>query len=198
MDDLSIKSGASGPGVLYYYCDYAEPLTLEPTSIYRALLQQMFLQGYLAEDVVEHIIEKLRYNVNGLNEQELTNSLCAAARDGIDIHVVLDGLDEGSRDMQHTVSKLLHRLFHGGRGCVRIIVTCRDEGHLLKDLSDYHHVHVSVGASAADMEYFITNAVAAKISSGDITLRNQALKQDIISRLIEKAQGILVPAFLCV
>ena len=190
VDDHFEEPSSPTKNAIYFYCDYADSLTLQPINLYRALLQQLFFRGLLTEAVVKSIIETLRSNVHGLDEQKLTDFICAAIQSCAGLHVIIDGLEECERDTQQAVTKFLCRLLTTGHPVVKVLITCRDEGHLLTGLSGFGRLHISSQASAADIESYISHAIASSLSSGDLTLRNRALKEEIISTLMEKAQGM--------
>lgn len=177
---------------LYFYCDYANPPTLQPVHIYRALLRQLFVKGLMTEAVVKSVVETLRVNINGLDEQKLTRLICDAVQGCPSLHVILDGLDECERDVQQAVTSTFCRLLAFEHSLIKILVTCRDEGHLLTKLSEFGRLQVSRHASAADMQSYISHSVTSDISLGNLTIRNSALKEEIISKLVEKAQGMYV------
>ena len=190
VDDHLEETNSPTEKALYFYCDYADPLALQPVHMYRALLQQLFSRGLMTEAIVKGIIETLRSNVHGLDAQKLTDLICAATQSCAGLHVIIDGLDECDRDAQKAVTKLLCRLLTIGHPVVNVLITCRDEGHLLNELSGFRRLHISSQASAADIESYISHAIASSISSGDLILRNRAIKEEIISKLLEKAQGM--------
>ena len=186
--------GPSGPNknTLYFYCDYAYPPTLQPVHLYRALLQQLFFRGLMSETMVKSVVETLRVDINGLSEQKLTTLICNAIQCCADLHVIIDGLDECEKVAQQAVTGTLCRLLTFEHPLVKILFTCRDEGHLLTSLSHFSRLQISHRASAADIQSYISHAIASSLSSGDLTIRNPALKEEVISKLIDKAQGMCV------
>ena len=192
VDDLLNKANCSTNDVLYFYCDYADPPSLHPANIYRALLQQMFLRGLMNEDTVKSVVETLRTNIHGLSEQKLLGVLCRAVRSSAGLHIVLDGLDECESNGCEAVIDTLRHWITDGQSLVKVLVTCRDEGHLLTKLSNFERLHISSHASAADIQSYVSNVVSSKLSSGDLILRSPTLKKDIIAILSDKAQGMYV------
>lgn len=178
--------------IIYFYCDYADLPTLQPQHIYRALLQQLFFKGLMNEAIEKSIVEALRSNIHSLSEQKLADFLRSTIESCPSLHIIIDGLDECDRDIQQDVTNTLYRLMSCGHFVLKILVTCRDEGHLLAGISIFSRLHVSRRASAADMQAYISHAISSSISSGQLTLRNMALKDEIISRLVAKAQGMYV------
>ena len=192
VDDHLETSSSPAKEAMYFYCDYADPLALQPVNVYRALLQQLFFKGLMPEATINCIIELLKKDVHGLGEQKLTDLICAAVQSCAVLHVFMDGLDECDRDAQDAITKTLYRLLGIGHPIVKIFVTCRDEGYLLTALGDFDRLHISTRASAADIQSYVSHAIASCISSGSMTLRNPALKEEIVSKLVEKAQGMYV------
>ena len=192
VDDLLEGPNCSAKNALYFFCDYADPPSLHPASIYRALLQQMFFRGLLNEDTVKSVVETLRNNIHGLSEQKLLDVLCSAVRSCAGLHVVIDGLDECERDGQQAVTNTLFRLMKIGQTTVKVLVTCRDEGHLLTELSSFDRLQVSSHASAADIQSYVSHTIASRLSSGQLTFRNPTLGDEIVSKLSDKAQGMYV------
>lgn len=174
----------------YFYCDYANPPSLQPLHMYRALLQQMFFRGLLSETIIKSVVEALRLNVNGLSEEKLTDLIFNAVQSCEGLHIFLDGLDECEKGVQQGLTGFLCRLMNIGHPMIRVLITCRDEGHLLTKFESFGRLQITSQVSAADMQSYISHTVTSSLSSGDLTLRNPALKEEIISRLISKAQGM--------
>ena len=192
VDDLLDRNDCPSKNVLYFYCDYADPPSLNPANVYRALLQQMFLRGLMSEDTVKRVVETLRTNVHGLSEQKLLGLLSSAVRSCAGLHLVIDGLDECESNGCEAVIDALCRWMTIEHSFLKVLVTCRDEGHLLMKLNKFERLHISSRASAADIQSYVSHAITSRLSSGDLTLRNPTLKRDIIAILSDKAQGMYV------
>ena len=160
--------------------------------MYRALLQQLFFRGLMSEAMVKSVVEILRINSNGLSEQKLTNLISNAIQCCAGLHIIVDGLDECERGVQQALTNTLGRLLTFEHPLIKNLFTCRDEGHLLTSLSHFSRLQISHRASAADIQSYISHAIAQSLSSGDLTIRNPVLKEEIISKLVDKAQGIYV------
>ena len=184
------KSNSPINNVIYFYCDYADPPSLQPVHVYRALLQQLFFRGLTTETIVKSVVEALRSNSHGLGEEKLINLIHATIQSCANLFVIIDGLDECEQNGQQALTTSLFRLLTIGGSKVKIVVTCRDEGHLLTEFGKFGRLHISSGASAADIQSYISYAIASSLSSGDLTIRNRALEEEIISKLVEKAQGM--------
>ena len=190
VDDLLDGANCPIKNVLYFYCDYADPPSLHPANIYRALLQQMFLRGLMSEDTVKSVVETLRCNIHALSEQKLISVLCDVIRSCAGLDFILDGLDECERSDQQAVTSTLHQLMTIRHRYVKVLVTCRDEGHLLTELSDFGRLRVSSHASAADIQSYVSHSIASRLSSGELKFRNPTLREEIVAKLSDKAQGM--------
>ena len=192
---LIIEDHIEGPCVsktkaVYFYCDYADLPTLQPVNVYQALLQQLFFKGLMTEGAIDTVVETLKENVHGLSERMLTNLIYAAVQSCVGLHVILDGLDDCERNVQETITSTLCGLMTNGGTVVKVLITGRDETKPLKRLSVFSRLHISSDASTAEIRSYISHAIVSNLSSGNLTLRDQALKDEIISRLAEKAQGM--------
>ena len=137
--------------MVYFYCDYADPPTLQPVQLYRALLQQLFFKGLLTEVIVREIVDTLKVNINGLSEPKLTSLIVSAIESSAGLHVIIDGLDECERDVQQVVTSTLSRFLTGGQPLLKVLITSRDEGFLLGKFENFGRLQVISHASAADM-----------------------------------------------
>lgn len=146
----------------------------------------------MTEAVGKNAIETLKSNAHGLGEQKLTNLIRDAIQSCAGLHIIIDGLDECERNVQQAVTNTLCQLLKIGHPIVKTLITCRDEGHLLTELGTFGRLHISSHASAADIQSYISHAIASSLSSGRLTIRNRALKEEIVSKLVEKAQGMYV------
>ena len=190
VDDLLKGSTSPTKNALFFHCDYANPPTLQPVHIYRALLQQIFFGGLMTEATVKDVVETFRANVNGLSEHFLVDSICNAIKSCAGASIILDGLDECERGVQQAMTKTLRRLLTIGRSPIKVLITCRDEGYLLATLNDFGRLQISRSAPVADIQSYISHSVATNLASGDLTLRNPDLKEEICSKLMDKAQGM--------
>ena len=190
IEDHTEEPGFATTQAIYFYCDYADLPTLQPVNVYRALLQQLFFKGLLTEDAITTVIKTVKENVHGPSEQMLTNLLHAALQSCSGLRVIVDGLDECERNVQEAITGTLCHLVTVGDTFVKVLITSRDETHLLARLRGFGRVHISSHASKADIRSYISRSIESNLASGNLTLQNQALKDEIIFRLAEKAQGM--------
>ena len=186
MEELGVPATKA----IYFYCDYADLPTLQPVNVYRALLQQLFFKDCLTEYAINTVIKTVKENVHGPDEKMLTELLYAAVQSRPGLCLIVDGLDECERNVQETITSTLCHLVTIGNTVVKILMTGRDETHLLSRLRGFGRLQIFSHASRADIRSYISHSIVSRIESGNLTLRNQTLKDEIISRLADKAQGM--------
>ena len=146
----------------------------------------------MTEAVMESVVETLRVNIHGLSEQKLSKLLSTSIQACTCMRFIIDGLDECERDVQQAITDTLCHFSTVGTPLVNVLITCRDEGHLMIKLSKFDRLHISRQNSAADVQSYISHAIASSLSSGSMIIHDPALKEEIISKLVSKAQGMYV------
>lgn len=193
VEDNLKTSSSPTKDTVYFYCDYADQPTLQPTNVYRALLQQLFFRGLVNEAIAQSVVEAFQKDVHGLSEQRLTDWICDVIQSCEGLHAIIYGLDECDRSVQQAIRKTLDRLLSVGHPVVvKVLFTCRDEGYLMTGLNNFGRLHVFTHASAADMQSYISHAIASSLLSGQLSLRSRTLKDEIIHKLTDKAQGMFL------
>lgn len=145
------------------------------------------------EAIAQSVVEAFQKDVHGLSEQRLTDWICDVIQSCEGLHAIIYGLDECDRSVQQAIRKTLDRLLSVGHPVVvKVLFTCRDEGYLMTGLNNFGRLHVFTHASAADMQSYISHAIASSLLSGQLSLRSRTLKDEIIHKLTDKAQGMYV------
>ena len=177
---------------LFHFCDFAQPATLQISQIYRAILKQIYANNQMQETLIDKIVKSFKQNPHGMPEKQLQTlavqaiETCKSQR----VNVVCDGLDECEQYDQRTICNMLNYLATSDKSCIKVLITCRDEERPLMYLKAFNKLHLTADISHADMEVFVIGAVQSCIERGEMTLRNSALKQEIISELVLKADGM--------
>lgn len=177
---------------LFHFCDYAQPATLQIGQIYRAILKQIYAKNVMQETLIDKIVVGFKQSSHGVPEKQLQALVvqaietCKSQR----ISVVCDGLDECEQNDQRTICDMLNYLAASDQSCIKVLVTCREEERPLKYLTAFEQFRLTPDISHADMEVFVVGAVQSCIERRDMTLTNPALRQEIISELVSKADGM--------
>ena len=175
---------------LYYFCDFATPISLEAASFYCTLLKQLFVQSLLPEAIIKEIMGHFKHATYPLHEKTLESLLSQAIKSLEDVYIVCDGLDECENGVQMMICSFLSGLIaHKGR-TVKVFVACREEERPLKYLTSFSYLRMSTEASQTDIAAYVTGSIERLTERGDLSLRNPSLKEKVISSLIVKADGM--------
>lgn len=183
---------STGHVIVYYFCDYAEPKSLQPSNVYRAILKQLFVQGILNEHLTGEIVEAFQRNAHGPHERQLAAFLLRGVKESQGVHILVDGLDECPEDAQRSIIELLLHLASLDLPSIKVLVTSREEERPLGYLQAFEQMHLSTSTSAHDIESFVSDTIETTLDSGEMTIRDMRLKDEVVSKLVAKAQGMYV------
>lgn len=106
------------------------------------------------------------------------------------IYIVIDGLDECGKDTQEDIMFIVKILASFDKAILKVLVFSRENARLSTVLKQYPCVHTSEAALTGDILSYVQATVASKLEAGELVIHNPALKEEIISELVTKAQGM--------
>ena len=80
INDLREKTNRNATCVLYYFCEYSNPQSLQPTNVYRTLLKQIYNMGSLYDEVVDKIVKAFKTSLHGPPERVLATLFLLAIK----------------------------------------------------------------------------------------------------------------------
>ena len=195
IDELRSSEAGTDHRVIYYYCDYANQLTLQPNQIFGTLLRQSIVNDEIPEAIEKRI--PLGYIESGqsLELNDLVDLLCLAFRHSRLHYIILDGLDECGKEARAKVMSVLDRLSGLGSALLKTLILCREEDQLLRTLNQVPQIKISPEASKGDIESFVVGSVKTRIKSRQLRIRNPKLEGEIVSELVSKAHGMFLWVF---
>ena len=104
--------------------------------------------------------------------------------------IIVDELDECEDEAQRAICNLVKELASHPTTSVKVVVMCRKEEKLLKYFKNFFQVHVDAASTSIDISVYIASAVQSSIDTGDMTCKNAQLKDEIVTTLTEKADGM--------
>lgn len=186
----AIGQSSANLAVAYFYCDYKNTATQIPRNILGSLACQIALQD-------EQSFEKLRafYKKHDaanrpsvdFSLEELCGLVVKMASNFNNAMIVVDALDECG-----TQSKLVTRLLSGlndsEAGNIKTLFLSRDELEIREVLEGYNEV--SIAARSSDLRLFVGAEIEQRTRNKDLRIKDESLKQDIMDRLVEGADGM--------
>ena len=195
VNELQSSEAGADCRVIYYYCDYTNQLTLQPSRIFGTLLRQSILNDEIPEAIEKRMPLGLIESGQSFELQDVVDLLCLAFQHSRLHYVILDGLDECGKEARAQVMSVLDRLLGLGSALLKILILCREEDQLLRTLNQVPHIRITPEASKSDIESFVIGSVRAKIQSKQLRIRNPKLELEIVSELVSKAQGMFLWVF---
>jgi hypothetical protein len=216
--DECIKYSNSKRAVAYYYCDYkdvnsqsAEALLgkcsvggRESYAIMENLLRFTLLLGTLASQIARQnegafdILESYYQTLHPDNQleakpkaQDLLVVLKKMVCEFEDIRLVVDALDECG-DNTRIVAKRLKELVSCDAGNLSLALLSRDETDIGDVFEPPFSTHIEIAAHVEDVEQYVRTEIENRTREKKLRIRNPALKEDIVRRLIDKASGMYV------
>ena len=191
--DEFANEGAPEKPILYYYCDYSDPTSLDYQSIIGTLLKQLLLYMGTFPPAIETRIEQLPlFNVQHPSVNDLQSLLVTALHRFDEVIIILDAIDECNSESQRDIVELV-KIVHSTKDClVRCMVLSREEAKLATGFGKYPSFKISSDTVSRDITTFVQDSVSERVKNGDLVLKSPELEDLISSTLIEGADGMYV------
>ena len=190
IDDLREEPQCLTTNTLYYYCDYAQPMSTVSEQIYSAYLKQAIIQGLLSNELERELVEKYSMPSSKMYESDVLNTLFSIFETVKPTIIILDGIDECEVNAKRSLTDFIKRCSTFRPAFVKILFTCRDEDPILHGLIPCQRIHLESRKLAVDMDRFIKYSVRKRIELGELTVRDRRLESDVVAALLAKAEGM--------
>ncbi|KAF2786863.1 hypothetical protein K505DRAFT_258984 [Melanomma pulvis-pyrius CBS 109.77] len=188
--DYLIELSQPSSVVCYYYCDYADPLSLDASRLIATIIKQVLVHLPLDHfnDAFDCPFETDRPTPSHSKCQEF---LLRLFENFTEVFIVLDGIDELAQYSQSIVLNMVNDLLHSSRTRVKVFVTSRCEECLIREsLESYRVIDLGTDHLQADVELFVTRKLESTILSQRLDFSDSLLKREIIQALVNGANGM--------
>ena len=192
VDEILDRKRSNSVGTAYFYVRHDDKDSHNPSSVLGSLICQLACQNSEAfEDFMDLHAQHHAWgsSVPPPPDDELLDKLRNLSRHFSDTFVMIDGLDEcGSaldRDRTHLIDKVA-KLNDVKAGSIRTLIFSREEYDIKEMLTSQNFEAVSVAATSADLTLF------ANAWLGELNIRSERLKIEIVDTLVAEANGMLV------
>jgi len=177
--------------VTYYYCDYADKASLEPSFILGALVRGL-LRNYNIPEEVSQLIESHYLDGKRTPEtsdvfQVLMQTVCWFQN----VILVVDGIEEVAEVDKNTILRCLKTLISCPGLSVKVFLTCREDQNILSTLSPLPEASFRVGvlnsAPPDNIEGYVRDSVDSMLP---VVLGNLNLKEEVVQTLMAGAKGM--------
>ena len=177
--------------VAFFYCDYKNVATQDPRNILGSLACQLALQD--EQSCVKLQAFYAKHNPPdrpsiGFDSEVLCDLLVEMASNFNEVMIIVDALDEcGSQNKK--ITRLLSSLNGSNEiSNIKTLFFSRDEQEIREVLEGYDQV--SIAAESSDLRLFVGAEIELRIRNKDLRIRDISLKEDIMKRLVEGAEGM--------
>ncbi|KAF2679822.1 hypothetical protein K458DRAFT_313422 [Lentithecium fluviatile CBS 122367] len=176
--------------ICYYYCDYADISSLDPTFLIGSLIKQVlvhlpldcfdetFFCPYGEETPTPTFDQSVKFLESLLSRFKA-------------MFLIIDGVDELTQDSQCTVLDFIDKLTLQSIVAVKVFVASRtEENQVRRALEHYECIELSSDRLSTDIEAFIEAKIDSTLVRQNLLLENDRLKREVVSALVEGAQGM--------
>jgi Cdc6-like AAA superfamily ATPase len=190
VNDLLDDTTNSSRNVLYYYCDFTEDASLDPSYIVSSLTHQVLVRAPL-----DKFSDQLRcpyqesYPIPQLSKALVF--LKTLLQDLRQVTVVMDGIDQLAPDSQSIVLSVVDGLLSDSSFTTKVLITSRQEEHLIKrTLKAHKTIHLDNDNTQDDIALFVERYLNSSLAKQNPLLENARLKQEVVQALLSGANGM--------
>jgi len=179
--------------VAFFYCDYKDTTTQDPSNILGSLAKQIAKQDEQSFEMLRKLQQsKTRDGLPCVHydPEELRVLIVSMASNYDHTMIVVDGLDECGRNTRVVVD-LLASLNTDLENCnIKTLFLSRQEQDIQELLKNY--AQVSIAANVVDLELYVGAEIEMRTRTKQLRIKDQSMKDHIIERLVGGAEGMYV------
>jgi hypothetical protein len=184
--------------LVYYYCDYADSVSLDPRIVLGTLARGL-LQDYESNiplDIMDQIAIAFRDGERTPETVDVLQIIFQIVDWCENVILVIDGTDEVNEADFYYILGFLKSLITRPGVSVKIFLTCREDKDVLSLVSptteSCFRLHLSDSVVSDDISSYIHQSVKARMSTGRLVIdpANVELRDDIIQALSTGAKGM--------
>ena len=192
----ALRTSSPSSAVAFFYCDFKNPDTHDLSNILGSLAQQFAKQDKESFAQLRDFYENhnpdhrsdFKYDTDSLGTLIRAMTLvfdCAM--------IIVDGLDECGTNVPLVVDALT-ALDHDEHTTVKTILLSRDEIEIRERLEGY--TQISIAARSSDLRLYVGAEMDLRTRQKKLRIKDQSLKEYVMERLVEGAEGMYVLYFM--
>lgn len=176
--------------IVYFFCQFDNSVSLLASTIVSCLLKQLLSPAKMTEPFIDQLSNLLEAGPAGT--RELGDILEQVIEPLTTTLVVVDGLDECSKQERNLLLKTLQKLTCSDHGKIKIFIASRS--NIEREIKGYFVYQFQMSMNSAevrsDIDTYIDDALEDKLNDGELQIGNTSLLSDISKALKEGAQGM--------
>ncbi|EXJ74159.1 uncharacterized protein A1O5_02453 [Cladophialophora psammophila CBS 110553] len=194
IDYLRAKFKDRDVAIAFYYYDYSDQQSQNPSNFARSLLRQLGSHGDIVPSAVAEFYQRTR---NAVKDQTWFHDLLRITRRVVatfsQCFIIVDALDEADVQSQRSgFFEVIDAIRSSGGSTVKVLATLRP--HILDLLAKFHEpATIDILANPGDIRQFLVQAIKDQPESE--YLMDDKLQERVLNTLCENANGMfLLPA----
>ncbi len=144
----------------------------------------------IPHDLKQQLDQLYRPDVRTAANDELIAILVAVVKHFSKVYIFIDGLDECRKEERSTILSMINQLTHSDHSAVKILLTSQEVTDISTSLNGLPRLQVSADKNSSDIASFIEETIKANIRSRALAVHDPYLESDLISALVDGAQGM--------
>ncbi|KAL8728294.1 MAG: hypothetical protein Q9181_005397 [Wetmoreana brouardii] len=194
----ALRTSSPNHAVAFFYCDYKDPATQNPSLILGSLIQQLAKQDEQSFEKVQNFCDTRNPNYSGNFDydcQELRDLIHDIILSFDHATIIVDGLDECGTNATE-VTELLASLNPKDTATnIKTLFLSREEVDISECLG--HYVHVAIAARSSDLRLYVGAELDSRVRKKKLRIRDNSLKDYIMEKLVEGADGMYASLSIC-
>ncbi|KAF5005773.1 hypothetical protein FDECE_7802 [Fusarium decemcellulare] len=182
---------SSTVGVAFFFCDYKDSQTHEAMNILQTMASQLARQNHEAYMILEAYYKEIQPNEglsSGPSLWELNDIIHQMVASFEKVYMVVDGIDECGETARE-VARALADIVEEQESTVSLTILSRDELPIREALQDAF-VSIEIEAQKDDIRLYVATEMESRVQTGQLRLRNMALKDEILRALVNDNGGM--------
>ena len=198
IDALSQEVDFRDNALAFFYCDYADYETFDPSTTLGTIIRQLLV---VRANIEERIAVKIRAAYgNGIRKAspgDLFQLLEIIVQEHHHrVYIILDGVDEALPDTQEKLLSGFARLSASCGTLLKLYISTREITLISDYFPSYLSFDISESSAAEDIENYIQASVQQRLHNLPVILNHPYLEESAIRQLAAKAQGMwVIPIF---
>ncbi|RSL87145.1 hypothetical protein CDV31_016307 [Fusarium ambrosium] len=180
----------SNVAIAYAYCDYQDRNTLSETSIWSSIIRQLVESCQQIPTEVTAFRDKYLEKRSLPTNEERILLVKALSRLFQKTYILIDALDECPEDNREAFISLAEQV----KSSVHLLITSRSNLDLTMSFKNLSRINVF--AHSSDVEAYLNSKMSAKMRMRSFIAKDPTLRDDVINKLLEKADGMFLLAHL--
>lgn len=177
-------------GIVYHYCDFSDPRSLEARNILCAIVRQLLEGINISGDLEQHVDPLYGPGVRAVTDNILSAIIFRVIKHFSKVYLFINGLDKYRSEVQTIILSIVYQLSQSRQPTVKIFISSRDNHIISASLKKFSHLQVSAEKISDNIAHFIEETMNFNISSGALKIQDPSLQYKVPLGLFPTCQPL--------